>query len=107
MQIDFDNDELEGFILYGLAKGRPYSKWKSNRQLRADLDKVMKILRRVPNCQELTCYGALNYEVLKYGRTGQSSVRLGFKAKFRLIFVELDNRIRIKIIELNEHYGDK
>lgn len=107
MEIRFENEEIREFILSGKANDRPYSKWRSNRQLRLDLDKVMRILAIVDNCSELQSYKALHYEQLKYDRSGQSSVRLGFKTKFRLIFTELNDGIVINIIEISEHYGDK
>lgn len=107
MEINFENKEIKDFILSGTAESRPYSKWRSNRQLRLDLDKVMRILSTVDNCAELQLYKALHYEQLKYKRIGQSSVRLGFKSKFRLIFTEFNNGIVINIIEISEHYGDK
>lgn len=107
MEINYENKEIEDFILFGIAESRPYSKWRSNRQLRQDIDKVMKILTIADNCTELQLYKALHYEQLRYDRIGQSSVRLGFKSKFRLIFTEHNNGITINIIEISEHYGDK
>ncbi len=107
MRIDYDNDEIEGFIKYGLADSRPYSKWKSNKTLRFNLDKVMTILGRVQDCNGLRNYKSLNYEPLKYGLEGLSSVRIGYKTKFRLMFEELEYGVRIKVIEITEHYGDK
>lgn len=107
MEIKYENKEIEAFIMSGIADSRPYSKWRSNHQLRMDIDKVMRILSVAENCSELPLYKALHYERLKYDRIGQSSVRLGFKSKFRLIFTELNNGIIINIIEISEHYGDK
>lgn len=107
MEINFENKEIEYFILFGIAESRPYSKWRSNRQLRLDIDKVMRALTIADTCAELQLYKALHYEQLKYDRIGQSSVRLGFKSKFRLIFTEHNNGIMINIIEISEHYGDK
>lgn len=107
MKIDYDNDEVESFIKYGLAVGRPYTRWKSNKALRTDIDKVMRILLTVDNCSLLHNYKSLNYEPLRYDLAGKSSVRLGYKTKFRLIFTELEDGIRINIIEISEHYGDK
>lgn len=107
MEINFGNNEIKNFILDGIAETRPYSRWRSNRQLRTDLDKVMRILSTVDNCAELQLYKSLHYEQLKFDRIGQSSVRIGFRSKFRLIFTELNNGIVINIIEISEHYGDK
>ena len=67
----------------------------------------MAILRTVTNTSELSWHKKLNYEPLKYGLSGYSSVRIGFTSKYRLIFEEFEGGIRIKLIEINEHYGDK
>lgn len=107
MEIYFENEEIREFIIAGKANSRPYSKWRSNRQLRLDIDKAMRILEIVDNCSELQSYKALSYEQLKYERRGQNSIRLGFKTKFRLIFTEHKDGIVINIIEISEHYGDK
>ena len=93
MRIEFDNNEVRDFILYSRCHGRPYSKWKSNGQLRKDIDKVMRILSVANACNDLHNYKALNYEPLKYDKIGMSSVRLGFTSKFRLLFEELENGI--------------
>lgn len=108
MRIEYENEELEAFILHGIASGHPYKKFRSNRRLRQDLDKVMRIMGNVGCCSDLKRYGALHYEPLLYDRQGTSSVRVGFKSKYRLIFTEHDDGIRICLIELDEsHYGDE
>ncbi|MDE6444363.1 MAG: hypothetical protein K2K64_08105 [Muribaculaceae bacterium] len=107
MKIEYETENIRLFILEDIATTRHYVRLKSNRQLRKDLDKVMRIMTTVRSCQELTQYKALNYEHLKYDLSGLSSVRLGFKTKFRLIFKETDKGIKINIIEISEHYGDK
>ena len=53
MHIEYDNDEIENLIKYGLGDSPPYRKWKSNKELRDNLDKVMVILERVSNCEGL------------------------------------------------------
>lgn len=107
MIIEYENEEIKEFILNGTAIGRPFSKWKSNKQLRQDLDKVMQLLTLSENCSMLSSIRSLNYEHLKYEYAGKSSVRIGYKSKFRLIFTEFENGIRINVLEISEHYGDK
>lgn len=107
MRIDYDNEEVESFIRYTRAVKPPYTKYKSNSKLIKDLNKVMLILQTVENCSCLNRYRALNYEPLHYDMVGYSSIRIGYKSKYRLIFTELEDGIRINIIELSEHYGDK
>lgn len=60
-----------------------------------------------PMQKDLGRYGQLHYEALKYDFAGKHSVRIGYNSKYRLIFEEFDNGIRINLIEINEHYGDK
>jgi hypothetical protein len=107
-EVDYENEEIEAFILYGISESKTYRKFKSNRTLIKDLDRVMRILHTVDSCKDLeTGYKALNYEPLKYGLQGYSSVRIGFNTKYRLLFKENESRIRICLIEISEHYGDK
>lgn len=107
MKIEYQNEEIEAFIKYGIAKSNPYRKWRSNEALRRNIDKVMRILMGCSKCEELKNYGQLAYEKLTFDRIGQSSVRLGYKTKYRLIFMEMESGILIRIIEISEHYGDK
>lgn len=107
MKIDYENDEIEKFIRYGIAKKHPFKDFKSNAQLRKDIDRVMRMLEQAECCKDLYYFQSLNYEPLKYGLRGLSSVRLGYKTKFRLLFEEHDYGVRICIIEISEHYGDK
>lgn len=108
MTIEYDNEELKAFILYKSACGKPYKKFLSNRKLLEDLDIAMIILDRVKSCHQLeNSYKSLNYERLKHDRQGYSSVRLGNRTKYRLIFTEDEERITICLIEISEHYGDK
>lgn len=108
MRIEYDNDEIEAFILHRTAHSKLYKKFLSNGTLMRDLDKVMVILDRVASCKILeTSYASLHYERLKYGLHGRSSVRIGNKTKYRLVFTENEERIKICLIEISEHYGDK
>lgn len=107
MQIDIDDEELEAFILTGNTKDKKYKRLKANKRFLIDLNKVMALLRKTESCALLGMYASLNYEPLKYNLSGFSSVRIGYKSKYRLIFEEHEGGIRIKLIEISEHYGDK
>lgn len=67
----------------------------------------MKKLALVDTVSELSNIKSLNYEPLIGDLLGYSSVRIGFKSKYRLLFTEHEGGILIKLIEINEHYGDK
>lgn len=105
--IEYEDAELEALIIRHQSNDKRYRKLKSNASFLRDLDKVMGLLRTAHNTSELAFFKVLHYELLKYERSGQSSVRIGYNTKYRLIFEEFDGGIRIKLIEINEHYGDK
>lgn len=105
--IEYADIAIEEVITYHKSDDKRYRKLKGNATFWRDLDKVMAIIRSAKNTSELAYYRSLHYEPLKYGRSGQSSVRIGYKSKYRLLFEEFDCGIRIKMIEINEHYGDK
>ena len=107
IKIEYDNVAIEELIKYHKSDDKRYRKLKGNATFWRDLDKVMAIIRAVSNTSQLTYYKSLHYEHLKHDRSGQSSVRIGYETKYRLIFEEFDGGIRIKLIEINEHYGDK
>ena len=107
LAIEFADEELEALILYHKSNDKRYRKLKSNATFLKDLDGVRAILRAATNTSELEFLRKLHYEKLQYNLSGLSSVRIGYTSKYRLIFEEFDGGIRIKLIEINEHYGDK
>ena len=107
LAIEFADSELESLILRHKSNYKRYRKLKSNASFLRDLDGVMAILRAITNTAELSRFGKLHYERLQHDLSGCSSVRIGFTSKYRLLFEEFDGGIRIKLIEINEHYGDK
>lgn len=107
MIIEYEEEELEIFIFTGKGGDKFYKKLGRNKMFMKDLSKVMSILKDVENVDKLNAFQSLHYEKLKYGRLGQSSVRIGFNSPYRLVFTEHDGGIRILIIEISNHYGDK
>lgn len=107
MIIEFEDEELKILTSTHNSTDKRYKKLKSNMTFLRDLDKVMLILRSTKVVADLAKYQQLHYEKLKYELSGKSSVRIGYTSKYRLIFEELENGIKIKLIEINEHYGDK
>ncbi len=105
--IEYADIAIEEVITYHKSDDKRYRKLKGNKTFWQDLDKVMARIRAATNTSDLELYASLHYEKLKYDKTGQSSVRIGYNTKYRLIFEEFDRGIRIKLIEINEHYGDK
>ena len=105
--IEYADIAIEELITYHKSDDKRYKKLKSNGTFLRDLDSVMAILRTITTTSELIKFGKLHYETLLHDYSGYSSVRIGFTSKYRLIFEEFDGGIRIKLIEINEHYGDK
>lgn len=105
--IEYADIAIEEVITYGKSDDKRYRKLKGNATFWRDLSKVMAIIRAATNTSDLEHYTSLHYEKLKYDKSGLSSVRIGYNTKYRLIFEEFDCGIRIKLIEINEHYGDK
>lgn len=102
IEIDYDNEDIENLINHRYTG--IYRKLKSASKLIADLDKVMRYFTAISSVDKLKNIGSLNYERLK--NSDASSVRVGYKSKYRLIFIEENNKIKITLIELSEHYGD-
>ncbi len=105
--IEYADVAIEEVITYGKSDDKRYRKLKGNATFWRDLSKVMAIIRAATNTADLEHYASLHYETLKYDKSGLSSVRIGHNTKYRLIFEEFDCGIRIMLIEINEHYGDK
>lgn len=107
MKINFADEELEDFCKTGNGKARLYKRLKSNASFMRDLSKVLRILYDAESIDGIRNIQSLSYEPLKYDRRGTSSVRIGYKSKYRLIFTESESGIEIIVIEISEHYGDK
>ena len=105
--IEYEDEAIELLIKTGKSDDKRYKKLNSNASFKRNLSKVMLLLRSVSNVKDLGRFGQLHYEALKNDLAGKSSVRIGYNSKYRLIFEEFDNGIRINLIEINEHYGDK
>lgn len=105
--IEYEDEAIETLIKTGKSNDKRYKKLASNASFKRDLSKVILIFRSVSNAKDLGRYKQLHYEALKYDLAGKNSVRIGYNSKYRLIFEEFENGIRINLIEINEHYGDK
>lgn len=105
MIIEIEDEDLISAVIDDKFVGK-YKKYKSNKDLQRSLSKIINIIRAVKDYDELKLYSSLNCEALKGDKQGFYSLRLGFKAKERLIFTIKDNKIIIVLIEISEHYGD-
>lgn len=103
MNITFDDDELLRLIETG--RSTKYKKLAKDKELMTGLVRAYKALRSAANVRELPSF--LRYERLKYDYAGFSSVRIAKGRIDRLILVELDNGLSVRVIEYDEtHYGN-
>lgn len=102
MVIDFENEEIRNLVNHKYTG--VYKKYKSNAKLIRNLDKVIKYLVAAENITAVGNITSLNYEPL--AGSCNSSVRVGYDTKYRLIFNEKEDKLTLLLIELNEHYGD-
>ena len=107
MKVDIEDEALCELITTGGTKDRKYRFLKSNATFQRDLLNVLRIFDTVDRTDDLRKFDSLHYERLKHDLLGFSSVRIGYKSKYRLIFTEHEDGLRIILIEINEHYGDK
>ena len=104
MNVSFEDVELEKLIITHQSK--KYKKYTRDKKFLWALDRVFNDLQGVAKCSDLKQLSYLHYEQLK--RIGLSSVRVMNGRVERLLFKELENGIRITIIELDEtHYGQR
>lgn len=83
-----------------------YKKYTRDKKFLWALDRVFNDLQGVAKCSDLKQLSYLLYEQLR--KIGLSSVRVMNGRVERLLFQELENGIRITVIELDEsHYGQR
>lgn len=100
------NEELK--TLYETGKSREYRDIERNPELSRGFVRAVKILTMARSLQEIKAYSFLHYEQLKYECAGYSSVRLSNRYVHRLIFKEIEDRLEIHIITIDDsHYGNK
>ena len=105
MKIEMDPDLRE---LIETGENKRYKAVARNKVLYAGLMRAYQVMESVTNVEELKLYSFLHYEKLRYGLSGQSSVRLDNRYVHRLIFEEWEDTITLNLIEIDDtHYGNK
>ena len=102
MYFEYDDDELEALVNHRYI-GK-YKSYRSNAKLIRNLDKVIRFLEQARDITAVSAITSLAYESLT--NSPYSSVRVGYDTKYRLIFEEHENKIKLILIEISEHYGD-
>ena len=106
MIVIFEDKDLEELILTG--RNRKYKKVMKVKALMDGVLRAYRIMQTVPNAAMLGKFSYLHYEKLKHQLSGHSSVRVANGYVERIIFIEEQEGIRVKLIELDDtHYGNK
>ena len=98
--------ELKELLMTG--KSRKYKRITNNKDLYNGLRRVISFMLAAENTNDLQTASFLHYEKLKHDYYGLSSVRLSNRYVHRLIFLEENDKITLKLIEIDDtHYGNK
>lgn len=98
--------DLKELLLTG--ENRRYKAIARNSDLLDGLNRAVSFMIAANNIDDLKSASFLHYEKLKYSFSGLSSVRLSNRYVHRLIFLEEEDRITLKLIEIDDtHYGNK
>ncbi len=90
------------------GSNRKYKDIVRNAKLFDGLMRAVKIMANAESLDEMKKYSFLHYEQLRYQYSGLSSVRLSNSYVHRLIFEEKEDKITLKLIEIDDtHYGNK
>lgn len=102
MQIIFHEKDLEDLYINGSCK--KYKKLCRNKAFVKAYQKVITIMYNAENTKMLECFSFLHYEKLR--NRPESSVRIMNSMIHRLLFLETDNGIVVKLLEIDDtHYG--
>ena len=105
MKIEMDADLQE---LIETGQSIRYKQIAKNKVLYGGLMRAYQVMESVASIEALKTYSFLHYEQLKYEYSGKSSVRLDNRYVHRLIFEELEDKITLQLIEIDDtHYGNK
>ncbi len=107
MKIEMDS-ALRELIQNRRGTNKPYRVVAGNKVLFAGLVRAYQIMEAVRCAEELKGYSFLHYERLKFEYSGLSSVRIDNRYVHRLIFQEIEDKITLKLITIDDtHYGNK
>ena len=105
MIVQMDADLFE---LYSKGSSIRYRDVSRNRVLKDGFKRAVDLMRAVDTVDALRGFSFLHYEQLKYQYSGYSSVRLSNRYVHRLIFEEIDDGLKVRLIDIDEtHYGNK
>ena len=96
------------FQLYTTGVSRRYQDIARTPDLYAGFVRAVQAMEGAELVDDLKNLSFLHYERLKYDYLGYSSVRLSNRFVHRLIFKELEDKLQVELIEIDDtHYGNK
>lgn len=106
LKIEILDEDLKELILKGKNSRGKYKKLARDKRFVSRLSDIYNLMRSLEHVSRLKEYSFLHYEQLKH--ISLSSVRIINGRVKRLLFKEIDDGIKIPLIEINEnHYGNK
>lgn len=106
MNVIFEDDALRELYEYGKTKDKRYKKFLRDKKFLEAYTEVVNTMRSVDHVKELRFYSFLHYEQLRH--RPESSVRIQNGRVERLIFIEREDGVEIRLIEIDRtHYGNK
>lgn len=106
MKVTFLSRGLEELFIRGKTKDIKLKQYNRDAKFIAAYQRVISIMIAVTGVGELRDYSILHYERLRF--RPESSVRIMNNRVERLLFIESETGIEIRIIEIDRnHYGDK
>ena len=105
MKISMTDELLE---LYKTGKNKLYKDVARNPVLYSGFINAVNAVSVAGSTEDLHNISTLHYEKLKYQYSGYSSVRLSNRYVHRLLFTELEDGVKVDLIQIdNTHYGNK
>lgn len=108
MTVLFDDKKLEAFISDARRAGNRFKKYARDKEFYTYLIDAINTLYSVDCTFELKQFSYLHYEQLKHQDKTIGSIHIMHGRVERLIFEEIEDGIKIIVLELNnDHYGNK
>ena len=99
-------DDLKELYLTG--KNKVYRDVERNPELLKGFTRAVDAMMASATLNQLKTLSFLHYEQLKHQYSGFSSVRLSNRYVHRLLFIESQNGIEVRLIKIDDtHYGNK
>jgi len=108
MIVEFKETSLKELYETGRTKAKEYKVLARDVRFVEKYVTVIDSFKSAKNIDDIANQGKLNYEKLKHGLSGLSSVRIIYSRIERLIFQEEGDKITVTMLKIDKtHYGQK